>query len=64
MTPVFLFYKKGDRVCAIFTNSGAYAEYTACDEKYVCRLPDGLTFNQGAGIGVPFFTAYRSLFQR
>ncbi|XP_041369978.1 quinone oxidoreductase-like isoform X2 [Gigantopelta aegis] len=57
-------FQKGDRVCTVFKNSGAYAEYTVCDEKFACYLPDNLTFDQGAGIGTPFFTAYRSIFQR
>lgn len=43
---------------------GAYAEYAACREDQVHRLPDRLSFDQGAAIGVPYATAHRALFHR
>jgi NADPH2:quinone reductase len=57
-------FKVGDRVFCTRESSGTYAEYCVNPEKGCWILPDRLSFEQGAGIGVPFFTAYRSLFQR
>lgn len=54
----------GDRVYTSGTMTGAYAQKTACREAQVHPLPPGLTFAQGAAIGVPYATAYRALFQR
>jgi NADPH2:quinone reductase len=44
--------------------TGTYAEYTVCDAAAVHRLPQDLTYAQGAAVGVPGATAYRALFQR
>lgn len=54
----------GDRVYVAGSLSGAYAELTLCDEHQVHRLPPACSFAQGAGVGVPYATAYRALFQR
>ena len=57
----------GDRVYITGTAAGAYgayAEMAACDMSQVYPLPDGVTFQQGAAVGVPYVTAYRALFQR
>jgi NADPH2:quinone reductase len=56
--------RAGDRVYTAGTLSGSYAEKTLCKESQVHRLPDNITFQQGAGIYVPFATAYRALFNR
>jgi len=56
-------FKKGDRVWTNWPVGGAYAQYTAVPEKNTWRLPASLTFQQGAAVGVPYFTAYHSLFQ-
>ena len=53
-----------DRVYTSKTLSGSYAELTLCDAQYVHRLPDRVTFQQGAGVGTPGGTAFRGLFQR
>lgn len=45
-------------------SSGAYAQYVVADTASVHPLPDSLTFEQGAAVGVPCLTAYRALFQR
>jgi len=57
-------FKKGDRVFC-FTNNlqGTYAEYCVCPEFACFPLPGKCTFQQGAAVGIPYFTAYRSLFQ-
>ncbi|NXX71760.1 QOR oxidoreductase, partial [Spizella passerina] len=57
-------FKKGDRVFTLETLSGGYAEYAVAAANRVFPLPDKLDFRQGAAIGVPYFTAYRALFQK
>lgn len=61
-------FKVGDRVwIAGFKakrNTGTYAEKTVIDENHLHPLPDNLSMNEGAGLGIPVFTAYRALFQR
>jgi NADPH:quinone reductase len=43
---------------------GTYAELAVCDPQQVYPLPDGLTFEQGAAVSIPYGTAYRALFHR
>lgn len=57
-------WKRGDRVYTADSITGTYAEYTLCDEIDLGRLPDKVTFEQGAGIWTPYATAYRALFQK
>lgn len=57
-------FKPGDRVFTSKTNTGAYAEYTVSPAITVHPLPEALSFSQGAALPVPYFTAYRALFQR
>jgi len=54
----------GDRVYTVQTLSGAYAELALCDRSQVKPLPTNTSFAQGAGISVPYGTAYRALLQR
>ena len=54
----------GARVYVDGSLSGTYAEYALCRHDQVHRLPDHLSFAQGAALGVPYVTAYRALFQR
>lgn len=56
-------FKKGDRVYTAGTLTGAYAEYTLCSEDQVHPLPENVTFHQGAGVFIPYATAYRALIQ-
>lgn len=51
----------GDRVFTTATVGGGYAEYTLAADDCVHKLPDALDFDQGAAIGIPYFTAYRAL---
>lgn len=44
--------------------TGTYAEKTLCTTEQVHPLPDHVTFQQGAAIGIPYATAYRALFHR
>ena len=53
----------GDRVFTTGTISGAYAELALCQRQQLHLLPQPVSFSQGAGIYVPYATAYRSLFQ-
>jgi len=53
----------GDRVYTQGTLSGAYAELALCNAAQVHPLPERVSFSQGAGVGVPYATAYRALFQ-
>uniref|UniRef100_A0A8C6QNI5 Quinone oxidoreductase n=2 Tax=Nannospalax galili TaxID=1026970 RepID=A0A8C6QNI5_NANGA len=54
-------FKKGDRVFSSNTISGGYAEFALAADHTVYPLPETLTFRQGAGIGIPYFTACRAL---
>lgn len=54
---------QGQRVYTTGTVSGAYAELTLCNRSQVHPLPDRVSYAQGAGIYVPYVTAYRALFQ-
>ena len=53
--------KTGDRVYTAKTVSGAYAEYTIALESQLNPLPDKISFAQGAGLWVPYGTAYTAL---
>ncbi len=57
-------FKAGDRVFFTATRTGSYAEQALCDEAKVHPLPDAVSFEQGAAMGVPYGTAYRGLFIR
>ena len=54
----------GDRVYTAGTVGGAYAELAVCKESQVYRLPERVSFAQGAGVFTPYATAYRALFNR
>jgi NADPH:quinone reductase len=54
--------KPGDRVYTAKTITGAYAEYALALEEQVHSLPAKVNFSQGAGVWVPYGTAYHALF--
>src|ERR1700748_1099730 len=54
--------KAGDRVFTAKTISGAYAEYALATEDQVQPLPEKIEFAQGAGVWVPYATAYHALY--
>ena len=54
--------KGGDRVYTARTVTGAYAEYALALEQQVHPLPAKISFSQGAGVWVPYGTAYHALF--
>ena len=53
--------KTGDRVYTARTLTGAYAEYALALEEQVHSLPEKISFGQGAGVWVPYGTAYHGL---
>ena len=53
---------RGDRVYTGRTLTGAYAEYALALEEQVHLLPANIDFKQGAGIWVPYGTAYHALY--
>ena len=55
--------KPGDRVYG-FLVAGGYAELVVCDESHVRKLPDNVSFEQGAALGTPYTTAWIALFSR
>jgi NADPH:quinone reductase len=55
--------KPGDRVYTAKTVTGAYGEYALALEEQVNLLPAKTTYEQGAGIWVPYGTAYFALYQ-
>jgi NADPH:quinone reductase len=61
-------WSPGDRVFFFGTvlgrPYGAYAEVAVCAADRVYRLPERVSFGQGAAIGVPYATAHRALFGR
>lgn len=44
--------------------TGTYAQETLCHINQVFLLPENISFAQGAGIGIPYLTAYRALFTK
>jgi NADPH2:quinone reductase len=52
--------KPGDRVYVAKTVTGAYAQYALALESQVHQLPERVSFSQGAGVWVPYGTAYHA----
>jgi NADPH2:quinone reductase len=57
-------WQVGDRVYTADSLTGTYAEYSLCEESQLGRLPEGVGFDQGAGVWTPYATSYRALFQK
>jgi NADPH2:quinone reductase len=55
--------RAGDRVYG-HAVIGGYAEVALCEEWQAHPLPTGISFQQGAAIGVPYATAWRALLMR
>ena len=53
--------KPGDKVFGIISGGG-YAQYVVIDEGLALPIPEGLSFEQAAGVGEVFLTAYQALF--
>jgi len=55
-------FKVGDKVYSLLiTASGAYAEKATVEETFTVKLHQGLSFEEGSALGVPYFTAFRAL---
>ncbi len=54
--------KPGDRVYTAKTLTGAYAEYALTLESQVHPLPAKINYAQGAGVWVPYGTAFHALY--
>jgi len=57
-------FKPRDRVYISSSLSGTYAEAALSAEADVHPLPKGISFEQGAALGVPYATAHRALFDK
>jgi NADPH2:quinone reductase len=61
-------FAPGDRVYIGGTVAGraygAYAEKAICPVDQVHCLPDTVSFSQGAGLNIPYVTAWRALFEK
>jgi NADPH:quinone reductase len=59
-------FREGDRVYGhgLAAGQGGYAEAALTNEWGVEPLPDTVSFEQGAAMGVPYGTAWRALFMR
>lgn len=55
-------WRVGDRVYTSHLAKGAYAEQVVCKAEHAFALPDGVSYEAGAALGVPYATAYRALF--
>jgi NADPH2:quinone reductase len=53
--------KSGDRVYVAKSLSGTYAEYSLALESQVHRLPEKISFAQGAAVFIPYGTAYHAI---
>lgn len=56
--------KLGDRVYTSGSVTGSYAEYCLCGESQAHKLPENVSFEQGAGVFIPYATSFRALFQK
>ena len=57
-------FAPGDRVYTAGSVSGTYAQYALCRAGQLQPLPAGVSFAQGAAVGVAYRTAHRALFIR
>ena len=54
----------GQRVYLAGSLTGTYASQALCSVTQAYPLPENISFKEGAGIYVPYATAWRGLFQR
>ncbi|MCK5581508.1 MAG: NADPH:quinone reductase, partial [Candidatus Omnitrophica bacterium] len=57
-------FAAGDRIYFSGCQSGAYAQEAKCLSSQVFFLPENISFEQGAAVGIPYSTAYRALFTK
>lgn len=54
----------GERVYLSRSVTGTYAEFCLAEPAFVHPLPEKISFQQGAALGVPYSTAYHALFHK
>lgn len=52
----------GDKVCALIAGGG-YAQYATVDARHVLPLPQGMSFEEAAGLPETVFTVWANLFE-
>ncbi|MBL8886221.1 MAG: NADPH:quinone reductase [Phycisphaerales bacterium] len=57
-------FKQGDRVVVYRPPGGTYTKLISCGPEYLFPLPHNLSFEEGAALGVPYFSAHLALFVR
>ncbi len=57
-------FEPGDRVYTLGSHTGTYAELAITSETQLVKLPEKITFGQGAALYVPYTTAWVALFRR
>lgn len=57
-------FRSGDRVMAMTSNGGGYAEQAVASASKTFLLPDGVTYEQAAGFPVTYGTTYHALKDR
>jgi NADPH2:quinone reductase len=57
-------FRNGARVYTSGTVTGAYAEFAVAETATVHSLPESMSFEQGAAVGIPYATAYRALYSK
>ena len=57
-----MFHSLGQRVYFSSCLTGSSAEFTICQSSNTFPLPTNCSFEEGACLGVPYFTAHRALF--
>lgn len=57
-------FEVGDRVYCFKSISGTYAEKILLKQGQLYKLPDNLSFEEGAAIGTPYGAAYRALIHK
>ena len=55
-------WKVGDKVCALL-GGGGYAEYAVVDARHALPIPEGLSFEEAAGLPETVFTVYANVFE-
>jgi NADPH:quinone reductase len=56
--------RAGQRVYVARSMTGTYAEMALCRREHVFSLPEGISFEEGACLGVPYGTAMRAIVDR
>lgn len=54
----------GDRVYIAGSTTGTYAEKAIAKTDHIRPLPASVSFKEGAGVGVPYITAYRAIYEK